>query len=413
MINERKKYVIIGTGGRGCDSYGKVILEDFSDCIELVGLYDINPKRCRVVSEMLGGIPAFESFETMMDTVKPDGAVITTVDRFHHEYIIKCLDRGVDVITEKPMTIDADKCNAILEAEKRNNRKIKVIFNVRYDPHFVTIKKLIQSGAVGEIMNIDYEWLLDTDHGASYFRRWHRMMENSGGLLVHKATHHFDIINWLIEQDPVTVYANGSLSFYGKDRRPHGERCSNCPYTGQCEFYWKVDDYHQKMYLDCESEDGYFRDRCPFDNEINIYDNMSLSVKYSKGALMSYSLIAHSPYEGWKLNISGSNGRIEANHFSSGRDAGSPCMQVTVFNRDGDVITYDTPKVSGSHGGGDAKIMRMLFRNDIPDTLHQAAGSRDGAMSVMIGSCANISIREGVPVRVADLVDITKYYPNK
>ena len=128
MSNEKKKYVIVGTGGRGCDTYGKAIIKDYADCIQIAGLYDINGQRSAVVSALLGGLPIFTDFEKMMDTVRPDGAIITTVDRYHHEYIIKCLDRGVDVITEKPMTIDADKCNEILEAEKRNNRKIKVIF---------------------------------------------------------------------------------------------------------------------------------------------------------------------------------------------------------------------------------------------------------------------------------------------
>ncbi len=98
-------------------------------------------------------------------------------------------------------------------------------------------------GAIGDILNIDFEWMLDTSHGADYFRRWHRKLENSGGLLVHKATHHFDIINWLIEQDPETVYANGTLHFYGKDRQPHGERCCTCSQKDICPYVFKEADF--------------------------------------------------------------------------------------------------------------------------------------------------------------------------
>ncbi|MBQ7916396.1 MAG: Gfo/Idh/MocA family oxidoreductase [Firmicutes bacterium] len=405
-----KKYVIAGTGNRGFEMYAKAITERFSDCAELVGLYDINPKRCAyVASQLKVPVPVFDDFEEMIRQCRPDGAIITTVDRYHSDYIVKALEMGVDVISEKPMTIDAPRCREILEAEKRTGHKVIVTFNCRFMPQFAKIKELLMEGAVGDILNVDFEWMLDTSHGADYFRRWHRMLENSGGLLVHKSTHHFDVVNWLIEQDPVTVYANGDLMFYGKDRQEHGERCSTC--QTPCEYKYKGlnDPKTKELYFDCEDVDGYYRDRCIFDNEINIYDDMSLSVKYSKGALMSYSLIAHAPYEGWKMSISGTKGRLESCCYSSGLDTDDPCFHIQVFNRKGDKITYDLRKGTGTHGGGDDRMLEMLFRGGVPNTLRQYAGSRDGSMSILIGICANESIRTGQVVKVKDLVDVDSY----
>lgn len=407
-----KRYVLAGAGGRGYGMYAKAITERFQDCAELVGLFDVNEKRCRFVSENLpGSIPCYTDFDRMIAECRPDAVIVTTADRYHSDYIIRALDMGIDVISEKPMTIDAEKCRSVLEAERRNGRNIVVTFNCRFMPHMAKIKEILMEGAVGEILNVDFEWMLDTSHGADYFRRWHRKLENSGGLLVHKATHHFDIINWLIEQDPETVYANGSLNFYGGNRREHGERCSTCPQKAGCAYAFREAENPtiKGLYFDCEDVDGYYRDRCIFDGEINIYDSMSLSVRYSKGALMTYSLVAHSPYEGWKLSISGTKGRLETCEFSSGTETDDPCFHIKVFNREGDAITYDMRKGNGMHGGGDDRMLQMLFRGGVPDTLHQYAGSRDGSMSILIGISANESIRTGRPVSVRELVDVDSY----
>ena len=231
-----KRYVLVGTGYRGSWMYAKSLTANDTDCAQLVGLFDINGKRAAYVSSQLpGNIPTYTDFDKMMDELKPDCAIITTIDRYHNEYVVRTLERGIGVICEKPMTMDAEKCREILDAELRTGNKIRVTFNLRFQPYLAKIKELLQTGVIGDVLHVNMEWMLDTSHGADYFRRWHRYLENSGGLLVHKATHHFDIVNWLIEQDPVSVFANGTLNYYGKDRRPHGERCCNCEYKDHCE----------------------------------------------------------------------------------------------------------------------------------------------------------------------------------
>ena len=101
------------------------------------------------------------------------------------------------------------------ECPETNREKVTVTFNYRFTPYVSKIKELISKGAIGKILSVDFEWILDARHGADYFRRWHRNKANSGGLLVHKATHHFDLVNWLINQEPETVFAFGGLNFYG------------------------------------------------------------------------------------------------------------------------------------------------------------------------------------------------------
>lgn len=401
-----KKYALVGASSRALRMYAKPLVSELKDFAEVVGVYDLNPVRSKLLSQECGNIQVYGDFDKMLNESKPDAVIITVVDRFHHEYIIRSLEAGCDAITEKPMTIDAEKCRAILETEKKTGNKVIVTFNFRFAPYVTRIKELIREGAVGKILNVDFEWILDTNHGASYFRRWHRYIRNSGGLLVHKATHHFDIINWWIEEDPEQVYAFGKLRFYGSTRKNRGKRCLTCAYKKTCEYHWDITGsvFTREFYLEAEKEDGYVRDGCVFDESIDIYDTMSVNVKYSGGVLLSYSLIAHSPYEGWRVAINGINGRIEAEEFHSGHRAGEQIQKIKVYNRKDEIVTYDVKKASGGHGGGDQRLRRMMFVGDVADPLDHLAGSWAGAMSILIGIAANISISEKKPVSINDLL---------
>lgn len=402
-----KRYALAGASGRALGMYAWPICERFSDTARLVGIYDVNPVRSRYISRACGDAPVFASFDDMLRESRPDCVIVTTVDRFHHEYIIRALEAGCDAITEKPMTVNDANVRAILAAEKRAGRKTTVTFNYRFGPYVTRVKELLRDGAIGQVYSVDFEWILDTRHGADYFRRWHRRKENSGGLLVHKATHHFDMINWWLEDEPQTVYAFGARRLYGPARPERGERCSACQYATTCEFYvdYRSDPFMKAFYFDAEGEDGYFRDRCVFADEIDIEDTMAASVKYKAGALMSYSLNAHTPWEGWRAALNGSGGRMEVEEYHSGHRAGETSQYITVYNRKGDKVTHDMRKDTGAHGGGDARLQERLFSGRaIPDPLGHMADSWAGAMSVLIGVAANRSIATGQPVHIADLL---------
>lgn len=412
MPEQQKRYVLVGASGRSLYMYAQPITTRFSHCAKIVGIYDINSLRSNEVKLQANlDCPIYDSFEAMITETKPDAAIITTVDRFHHEYAIKCMEAGIDVISEKPMTMGAEQVSAILECEKRTGRKFIVTFNYRYTPYVTAIKQAIKNGAIGDILNVDFEYLLDTTHGADYFRRWHRKKENCGGLLVHKSTHHFDLVNWWIDAEPEEVMAFGTRRFYGPTRENRGERCLTCEHKNSCEFYYDMtkDSFAASMYLNCESADGYFRDQCVFADEIDIEDSMSVNVRYAGGALLSYSLIAHSPYEGWKIAISGTKGRLEAAEYHSGMKAAEPSFTYDIYDRLGAKTTYTVPKSTGGHGGGDERLLKMLFEGNMPDPLGHTAGSFAGAVSCLIGISANKSIAEHRNILISDLVPLDDY----
>ena len=263
--------------------------------------------------------------------------------------------------------------------------------------------------AAVEVVTVDMHWPLDLSHGADYFRRWHRRRANTGGLQVHKSTHHFDLVNWIIQDEPVAVAAQGSLAFYGRNGPYRSKRCQGCPHRGKCQFYWDVTASHEylKFYVAAEKETGYFRDGCVFDNEIDIEDNYSLMVNYRRGARLAYSLQAWSPWEGYRLEIQGKKGRLEylEVHGPSEEWVEPRERKITVLLNDGSRTYLVPPKAAGGHGGGDDLLHRMIFEEGHPDPLGHQAGSLDAARSILVGVAATRSMQSnGAWVKIADLL---------
>ena len=247
-INIKKRYTQVGVGHRA-RMYQQAIYETYADSSEMVGLCDVNLGRLKLAqgnSEKATGkvVPIFEAkdFDRMIDETKPDVVIVTTVDGFHHKYIVRAMELGVDVLTEKPLTVDDEKCQQIIDTQIKTGKKVTVAFNYRYSPVRTQVKELLMSGLIGDILSVDFHWMLNTFHGADYFRRWHSQKKLSGGLMVHKATHHFDLVNWWLSAVPVNVFASGKREFYTPEMikrfglNDHHERCHNCPEKGQCAF---------------------------------------------------------------------------------------------------------------------------------------------------------------------------------
>jgi len=405
---KRRRYAIVGTGVRGIGMWGRPLVERYSDVLEFVGLCDVNPLRVEYARRTIGAdCPTFTSLDALLDQAKPELLMVTTVDATHEGCIVKALERGVDVLTEKPMVIDEQQCQSVIDAEKRTGRKIGVTFNYRYAPKHQKIKELLLSGAIGRVTSVDFSWYLDTSHGADYFRRWHRLRSQGGSLWVHKATHHFDLVNWWLDADPVEVQAFGSLQQYGRKGAFRHSHCRPCPHKAQCAYYWDITKSPRlvSLYVDCEKADGYLRDGCVFKEDVDIPDTMNGIVKYSTGVTMSYSLNAFMPIEGYRLAFNGTEGRLEVRDFER-QPWPAPETEIYVLRNFGKRQDIEIPKAEGGHGGGDDVLRDLVFRGiTLPEHM-RLPGSRAGAMSCLTGIAARKSMDAGQPVRIADLVRI-------
>ncbi|MFZ1260180.1 MAG: hypothetical protein WAQ93_06840, partial [Chitinophagaceae bacterium] len=202
-----------------------------------------------------------------------------------------------------------------------------------------------------------------------------------------------------------------------------------CEHKDNCKFYWDItkDERLNNLYPENEKHDGYIRDGCVWSNEIDIYDKMSAQIIYANGVTVNYSLTTYSPYEGWQIAFNGFNGRLEtwedipylqktaddqANRHAvemSNADDAIPgefreIMVMDNFAKNYEIFT--TPKIKGGHGGGDIRMQRRIFvdKNDNPHNV--MAGTREGAMSILIGIAARKSIALKRPVKISELTDL-------
>lgn len=404
------RIALVGTGIRGITMWGRDVMEGYADHVEFVGLCDINPGRLAFAKEYIGAdCPTFTDFDAMLASVQPQTLIVTTVDSTHDQFIIRGMESGCDIVTEKPFTTDHIKCQAILDAQERTGKDIVVTHNYRYAPHRLRIKQLLSAGRIGRVTSVDFHWYLDIYHGAAYFRRWHGKERFSGTLFVHKACHHFDLLNWWIDSEPAEVFAYGALEHYGHNNSFRSTNCRGCPHRGDCQFYWDItqDERLTKLYVENEHHDGYLRDGCVWSEEIDIYDKMSAQIKYASGVQVSYSCTTYSPYEGYRIAFNGTDGRLEAWIKERQPWEAESYDELRITDNFGQTELIRIPHGGGGHGGGDVRLQdRIFIDRSTPDPDGQAADSRQGAMAVLIGIAARESVKRGEPVQIGSLTSL-------
>ncbi|CAK7243237.1 MAG: hypothetical protein STHCBS139747_004750 [Sporothrix thermara] len=439
-----KRYVLVGTGVRSAFYY-ESILRDFQDSAKLCAICDTNTTRMNAINdhiEQISGsrVPAYVAadFDRMVREQEADVVIVTTIDSAHHIYCIRAMELGCDAITEKPMTIDAEKLQAMIDAEKRTGRHVRVLFNYRYAPHHTKVRELIASGVIGEVSSVHMDWILDCAHGSDFMRRWHRDKATSGGIQMHKSIHHFDLVHFWLGTEPETVYCVGGLRYYGRaNAEARGDVANLGPrYLGNdaaksdpFAFDMTASPRLKKLYLDAEHEDGYIRDRNCFADGITIEDTLSMVITYKNRATMTYNTYAFAPWEGYRCVFNGSRGRLEINVFETGYSAaGDPIPTASASGRvteqqreyvqggvdEAKIVVYplfaapyavDVVKGEGGHGGGDPVLLRdVLVGGSDDDEFHRAAFIRDGGNAVLVGVGANMSMQTGNAIKVQDLV---------
>ncbi|MDS2172690.1 Gfo/Idh/MocA family oxidoreductase [Nesterenkonia sp. CL21] len=434
--NARTRYVIIGMGSR-CRMYTDAIAGPHADVAELVALADTNPgrveyHRSRIREEHGADVATFDpaALTSVIQEQRIDRVIITSPDFTHADYIVESLQAGADVVVEKPLTVDAESSARIARTVEATGREVIVTFNYRYSPRNTALKAAILEGRIGQVTSIDFTWVLDTVHGADYFRRWHRVKENSGGLLIHKASHHFDLVNWWLADVPERIYASGGLKFYGaKNAAARGiapaergtrEGSSADPFALDL----RTDETLQKLYLDNEHHDGYIRDQDVFGEGITIEDNLALIVDYTRGAVLNYSLNAHAPWEGYRVAVNGTEGRLELDVVeraavlpASGGSPVDPSVaddgrsgavrskgeRLVLQRHWGEAEELEIVQGEGAHGGGDRLLLADIFNGPGEDPYARPAGLVDGIQAIAVGVCGNRSLQTRGPVTVAEV----------
>ncbi|MDX2974313.1 Gfo/Idh/MocA family protein [Kribbella solani] len=408
-----------GTADRG---FGYGSDDDLSAYADVVAIVDADADRVAEFNQSLerlgrAPIPYFDvaQYDDMLAELTPDAVIVTSPDHTHESYILGALARDVDVITEKPMVTTAAAAAAVLAAERTSAGTVRVTHNLRYAAAHREVKRLIQAGTIGRITRVVMDYHVDLRHGASYFLRWNRRRELSGGLQVHKSSHHFDLLNWWIGEAPEEIFGYGSLNYYGPDgpHRPAGElpvaeqRAKDPYYLAQQGSGTFPDDDARTGLFGLHYSNQYPRPLYIYDDEIDIEDTYCAVVRYPGGAALTYSIDFSSTWEGFRLSIAGTHGSIDLLH---GRTVDGTALpesdRITVAELFGPTRVIEVHAEVGGHGGADPLMRRDLFTTPTAEStaLGLMATSTEAAYAVTMGDALIRSFTTHHPINLPALL---------
>ena len=360
----------------------------------IAGMYDLVPERCRFLIDHYGAADAvvYESLEQALDDSRAEAAFVATWDSAHVQCAIAAMGAGKHVFCEKPMATTVQDCDAIIAAAKKANGIFYLGMNLRHCPVQEKLHEWVAAGRLGKVLTIEANEYYYS--GKTYFRRWNRLRKFGGGLWITKASHDFDIINWLAGGKPVRVFATSSLSHY-KPKDEAGMYCRDCPIKDTCpDFYdvTKPTNVWESLWTFAESVTGEKRDMCLYNSEKDTFDNGMAVVDYDNDIRASYTLNVVSANTNRQLSVLGTEGAAE----------GDMEKGVVTFRRrhgnEEEIIDLRKLMESG-HGGADDKIMADFFHccrtGDAPKSSWT-----DGRLSVQVGLAARESCDTGMPVAI-------------
>jgi predicted dehydrogenase len=401
---KKTKFIIVGLGNRGLGCFAKGLrgmkgkgLPEFAERAEVAALVDSNLTRGRVGAKEIGlpDLPVVKDIATAQKMVNAEWCIITTPDYTHCETIIAALKAGLNVLVDKPLATSAWECDRVIAQMKESKREVRVGHNMRYLDYSLACAKLIRAGRIGEVISVEAAEILDYSHGGDYYHRWHSDFSKSAGLMNHKCCHHLDVLNWILDDDPIEVSASGGRGFYRP--RPdlkHAERCEGCEIAKECPHYFDIDKWdgvYRRMYREAEGEDGYVRDLCVFSDRHTINDYETLRIRYKKGTLAGFSLVTFAPREFWYFYFTGTKGRAEL-----GINSADGQLYLRVTNPDGKTENIDCKQGSGEHGhgGADIELIADTLGMGHSDPLQRAVPA-EARRAVLIADLAARSIAAG------------------
>lgn len=384
---------LIGAGSRGMGVYGEFALRN-PHRLRFVAVAEPDVQRRELFGKLHGisGKMQFNTWEGLLSQPELcDAIIIATQDRMHFGPVMAALDRGYDVLLEKPMSPNLAECIEMAEKAEKQHRLLMICHVLRYTPFFSTIKRVIDEGRIGNIVSVQHNENVAYWHQAHSFVRgnWNNSNDSSAMILA-KSCHDMDILAWLIGEKCLRVSSFGSLKLFKRANAPEGsaDRCiEGCPVESGCPFS------ALKLYLgkegwpanvvsydtDLESmfkalKEGPYG-RCVYKCDNNVVDHQVVNMEFEGGATVAFTMCAFTADCTRTIKIMGTQGEIRG-VMEKGE------IEVTIFNT-GVKEVIRTP-VGESHSGGDEGLM-----NAFVDRMNNVGGE-DAATSAQVSLQSHI-----------------------
>lgn len=333
---------VIGYGFRG-----KVLSNIMLQLNKQVRISAIVDPRIEEIRAELGdraaGTRFYEDIDAFLEKEAPDGIIVGTRCSSHSAIAIKLIHRGIPFILEKPVATTLPDLLALKSAYDQGNTEIAVPFALRLNPLGQAAKEIIDSGKLGTIEHV--QAVNNVAYGSVYFQHWYRDEAETGGMFLQKATHDFDLIQFLLNQKPRWVSAMKSKQIF-KGNKPAGLICQQCDEQLSCP---------ESAVLHELRREPVHGNQCCFAVDTGNEDSGSAIIEYESGMHASYSqnFFARNHAATRKFRFLGYKGTMEFDYHTN---------KIEVFmHHTTRVERYDIPYGNDTHGGGDTAVCESLL----------------------------------------------------
>ena len=401
-MSEKLRIAIVGVGSRGTSCFG-VHLAERND-VEIAALCDPNPVRAKAAGKILNvTAPVYTSMAEMAKSEKLDGVIITSPDCCHRDCAVEALNLGWNVLIDKPLATNVADGREIIETAKKTGKIVMIGFNLRHNAVLKRLKEIIDAGTLGKVFLAENREFYDG--GRTYMARWNRLFSKTGGLWIHKASHDFDIFNWLLGfPKPLRVASFAAVNALNREGIPFplesghepGPSCNECYYREQCKdrFLLSKEDLAQ-WGSEAAAVDGYLKNRCMYLSDKDNHDNGLAMVEYENNVKVSL----------FETFVCGKNDRV----YTIAGDRG--IAEVSLTNRTitvtprwgGDIVTWLIPEEQGGHGGADPKLIDS-FCKVLRGEIKAPSTAEHGLLATALGQAAEIARRQHRIVEMSELL---------
>lgn len=369
---------VIGCGAMGMAIVRRIMAKE--PCLRVTGLCDPEP---RSIEAALGEIPGnpvvYERVEDLLADPGISWVMIASWNAFHCEQTLAAFQAGKHVFCQKPLGVTLEECVAMHQAWRRSGRLFNIGFTLRYSPHYRKIKQLIQEGAIGRILSMEFNETLDFNHGGYIMGDWRRLQKNAGTHLLEKCSHDIDLANWMMGCRASRVASFGGLDFFKPENAGQVKRVG-----ASAEGKTAYRSWPGLINLD------------PFQSDKDIIDNQVAILEYANGARATFHTNCNAAIPERRMYILGSEGAILADVLK-----GTIFLQKIGFETKLEDVSTDA---RGGHGDGDEYLARELVDAMVRGTP-PAAGMVEGLESSVTCFAIDEAMERG---RVVDLAPYWK-----
>ncbi len=390
---KKHKIGLIGTGMRAMFLVNEILKRDD---LEIVAVSDINQESMDMLCSRYDKYwDQYLDYKELLKREDIEGVIILSPDYAHEEQAIAAFDAGKHVYLEKPIAVTIEGGKRVIQKRDESGKTLLIGFVLRYNKLFAKMKEIVETGVIGELKT---GWVLHSVGAGSdwYFHDWHGTMANTGGLLLQKGSHDFDIINWVADSKVKRLAAFGSRDFFGGDK-PNDLVCQECEERNTCtegiresHIQWKRPDGKSTgVHYNC------WRNQCAFREEIDVLDNHQVLLEYENGVKVCYVECHYTPDDNREYIFIGTKGKLK---LDDAKDKLTIEIRNSMYDRKEEIV-YSNLQSSEGHGGGDKNILDD-FVYALNTGKQPNAGGEAGFEAIQVGLLAHKAIKEGEIIRL-------------